>query len=33
MSVIAPPLSDADIADLAAYYSAIEIKIVKIPGQ
>jgi cytochrome c553 len=33
MSVIAPPLSDTDIADLAAYYSAIEIKIVKIPGQ
>lgn len=33
MSVVAPSLSDADIADLAAYYSAIEIKIVKIPGQ
>jgi cytochrome c553 len=31
MSVIAPTLSDADIADLAAYYSAIEIT-AKVPG-
>src|SRR3979411_631902 len=33
MSVVAPSLSDADIEDLAAYFSAIEINIVKIPGQ
>jgi cytochrome c553 len=33
MSVVAPPLSDQDMEDLAAYYSAIEIKIVKIPGE
>ena len=33
MSVVAPSLSDADIEDLAAYYSAIEISIGKLPGQ
>jgi cytochrome c553 len=33
MSVVAPSLSDADIEDLAAYFSAIEIKVVKIPGE
>jgi cytochrome c553 len=33
MSVVMPPLSDQDIEDLAAYFSAIEIKIVKIPGE
>ena len=33
MSVVAPPLSDTDIEDLAAYFSAIEISVVKIPGQ
>ncbi len=33
MSLIAPALSDADIEDLAAYFSAIEIKVVKIPGE
>ena len=33
MSVVAPPLSDQDIEDLAAYFSAIEIQIVKFPGQ
>jgi cytochrome c553 len=32
MSVVAPPLSDKDIEDLAAYFSAIEIAVVKIPG-
>jgi cytochrome c553 len=32
MSVVAPPLSDKDIDDLAAYFSAIEIAVVKIPG-
>ncbi len=33
MSVVAPSLSDADINDLAAYFSAIEIKIIKLPGE
>lgn len=33
MSVVAPSLSDADVEDLAAYFSAIEINVVKIPGQ
>ena len=32
MSVVAPSLSDKDIEDLAAYFSAIEINVVKIPG-
>ncbi len=32
MSVVAPTLSDQDIEDLAAYFSAIEIKVVRIPG-
>ena len=33
MSQIAPSLSEADEADLAAYYAAIEVKIGKIPGE
>ena len=33
MSVVAPTLSDADIDDLAAYFSAIEISVGKLPGQ
>jgi cytochrome c553 len=33
MSVVAPSLSDKDIEDLAAYFSAIEIKVVKFPGE
>jgi cytochrome c553 len=33
MSVVAPSLSDADIDNLAAYFSAIEINVGKIPGQ
>lgn len=33
MSLVAPTLSDEDIADLAAYYAAIEVKIEKVPGQ
>lgn len=33
MSVVAPALSDTDIDDLAAYFAAIEIKVVKIPGE
>jgi len=33
MSVVAPSLSDQDIENLAAYYSAIEINIGKLPGQ
>jgi cytochrome c553 len=31
MSVVAKQLSDDDIADLAAYYSAVEIKVVRTP--
>jgi cytochrome c553 len=33
MSVVTPSLSDEDIENLAAYYSAIEISIGKLPGQ
>jgi cytochrome c553 len=33
MSVVAPSLSDADIEDLAAYFSAIEISVIKLPLQ
>jgi cytochrome c553 len=33
MSVVAQTLSDKDIDDLAAYFSAIEIKVVKVPGE
>jgi cytochrome c553 len=33
MSVVVPSLSDKDVEDLAAYFSAIEINVVKIPGQ
>jgi cytochrome c553 len=32
MSVVAPTLSDKDIEDLAAYFSAIEISVGKLPG-
>jgi cytochrome c553 len=32
MSVVAQSLSDTDIEDLAAYFSAIEITVVKTPG-
>jgi cytochrome c553 len=32
MSVVAPSLSDKDIEDLAAYFSAIEISVGKLPG-
>lgn len=32
MSVVAQTLSEKDIDDLAAYFSAIEIKVVKVPG-
>jgi cytochrome c553 len=32
MSVIATSLSEADIGDLAGYYSAIEISVGKLPG-
>jgi cytochrome c553 len=31
--VVARTLSDKDIDDLAAYFSSIEIKIVKVPGE
>ena len=33
MSLVAPSLSDEDVEDLAAYFSAIEVQIVKIPGE
>ncbi|HUN90689.1 MAG TPA: cytochrome c [Burkholderiaceae bacterium] len=33
MSVIGPTLSPQDIADLAAYYSSIEITVGKVPGE
>jgi len=33
MTLVVKPLSDSDIADLAAYYAAIEVKIGKVPGQ
>jgi cytochrome c553 len=33
MSLVAPSLSDKDVEDLAAYFSAIEVQIVKIPGE
>jgi cytochrome c553 len=33
MSVVVQALSDSDIENLASYYSAIEIQVVKIPGQ
>ena len=32
MSVVTPSLSDTDIEDLAAYFAAIEINVVKMPG-
>jgi cytochrome c553 len=32
MSVVAPILSDEDIADLAAYFAAIEVKVTPPPG-
>jgi len=33
MNVVSSTLSEADVANLAAYFSAIEIKVVKIPGE
>lgn len=33
MSVVAPSLSDKDIEDLAAYFSAVEISVGQLPGQ
>ena len=33
MNLVAASLSDADIDNLAAYYGAIEVKVVKVPGQ
>jgi cytochrome c553 len=33
MSLVAPTLSDDDVADVAAYYAAIEITIGKVPGE
>ena len=33
MNVVTSTLSDADVANLAAYFSAIEIKVMKVPGE
>jgi len=33
MSLVVPTLSENDVADLSAYYSAIEVKIGKVPGE
>jgi cytochrome c553 len=33
MSIVSEDLSPTDIEDLAAYYSAIEISVGKVPGQ
>ncbi len=33
MSVLAKALTDQQIADVSAYYSTIEIQVVKVPGQ
>lgn len=33
MSLVAPTLTEKDVADLAAFYSAIEVKIGKVPGE
>jgi cytochrome c553 len=32
MSIVVPNLSDADIENLAAYYSAIQVTVGKVPG-
>ena len=33
MNVVAASLSEADVADLAAYFAAIEVNVVKVPGR
>ena len=33
MNVVASALSDADIADLSAYFAAIEVNVVRVPGR
>jgi cytochrome c553 len=33
MSLVVPKMSDDEIADVSAYYAAIEVKIGKVPGQ
>lgn len=33
MSLVAKPLTDQQIADVAAYYAAITIKVTSVPGQ
>ena len=33
MSLVVPTLTDDDVTDVAAYYAAIEVKIVKVPGE
>lgn len=33
MSLVVPTLSESDVADVAAYYAAIEVTIGKVPGE
>jgi cytochrome c553 len=33
MSLVVPKLSESEMADVSAYYAAIEVKIGKVPGQ
>jgi cytochrome c553 len=33
MTLVVKPLSESDLADVAAYYAAVEVKVVKVPGQ
>jgi cytochrome c553 len=33
MSLVVPQLSESEMADVSAYYAAIEVKIGKVPGQ
>ena len=33
MLVIAKTLSDTQMADVAAYYNAVEVEVVRVPGQ
>ena len=33
MSLVVPPLSESEVADVVSYYAAIEIKVEKVPGQ
>ncbi len=33
MTLVVKPLSESDVADVAAYFAAIEVKVGKVPGQ